>query len=108
MIVADNIIEFRGSYGEEIPRNEVKSVELVDHLPKITIRTNGFSLGIIRKGYFKTKDGEIVKLILNSDTKPYILITKKNGKKIYFSSKEKSNKSLYNEIREKLPNIVLK
>lgn len=101
-------IEFKGSYGETLTKSEIQSIELVDQLPEIILKTNGFALGTINKGFFKTKNGEIVKLILNSDNKPVILFTKTDGKKIYYSAKDKSNKIVVDEMRKTLPNIVYK
>jgi len=99
-------IVFKGSYGETLAPYEIQSVELVSQLPEITLKTNGFALGMIKKGYFKTKKGEVVKLILNSDSKPLILLTKTNGKKIYYSAKDKSNKELINDMKKTLPDLV--
>jgi hypothetical protein len=101
-------IEFKGSYGEVVTQSEIQSVELVNDIPKIISKTHGFALGTINKGYFKTDEGEIVKLILNSDSRPYILLTKNNGKKIYFSSKESSNEKLLAEIKKTLPGVLYK
>lgn len=99
LILNSNSIEFEGSYGETVPLNTIKSIELVPEKPKINRRTNGFSLGTIKKGYFKTDQGETVKLILNGDNKPYILLTKLDGKKIYYSAKEESNEKLFEKIK---------
>lgn len=99
IIINSDSIEFEGSYGEVVPKNQIKSIELVSDKPKITLRTNGFALGTIKKGYFKTDKGEKVKLILNGDNKPYILLTKSDGKKIYYSAKEKSNEKLLQKIK---------
>src|SRR5690606_35963887 len=101
-------ILFKGSYGETLIKSEIKTIELVTQLPEITFKTNGFALGTIKKGYFKTKNGEIMKLILNSDNKPIILLTKTNGKKIYYSAKDKLNTKIVDEIKENLPNLVYK
>src|SRR5690606_653458 len=101
-------VSFKGSYGERLTEAEIQSIELVRKLPEITSKTNGFALGTINKGYFKTRNGEIVKLILNSDNKPVILLTKTDGKKIYYSAKDKSNEQILDEIRKILPNIVYK
>lgn len=106
LIIHPTKIEILGSYGEEIIPSEIKTVELVDDLPRITMKVNGFALGAIKKGYFKTKEGEKIKLILNSGTKPYLLITKINGGKIYFSSKDTPIEAIYNELKETLHNIV--
>ena len=108
IIFNSSSIEFEGSYGEVVPQTEIQSIELVDDKPKITMKTNGFALGTIKKGYFKTDKAEIIKLILNSDNKPYLLLTKSNGKKIYFSAKEESNEILLNEIKKTLPDILYK
>jgi len=101
-------IEIRGIYGETIPRSKTQSIELVNNLPTITLRSNGFALGSIHKGFFRTNEGKIVKLILNSDNKPYLLITKTNGKKIYFSAKKQSNAQLLNDIKTTLPDVLYK
>lgn len=95
-----DIVEFEGSYGETLNRSEIKSIELVDQLPKISSKTNGFALGTISKGYFKLENGEVIKLILNSDSKPYILFTKLNGQKIYYSAKRKSNREVMDAIKK--------
>jgi hypothetical protein len=103
LILHQQKIELTGSYGEVLLNSEIKSVELVNELPQITLRTNGFSLGTINKGYYKTRDGEIVKLILNANAKPIILFTRNNGEKIYFSARSKSNEVIFSEIMEALP-----
>lgn len=100
-----NHIGFSGSYGETIAPSDIQSIELVGQLPEIISKTNGFALGTINKGHFKTRNGEIVKLILNSDHKPIILFTKTDGKKIYYSAKNKSNETIITEIRKTLPGI---
>lgn len=99
LILNSNSIEFKGNYGETIPFETIKSIQLVNEKPKIIRRTNGFSAGTIKKGYYKTDKGEIVKLILNAENKPYILIIKSDGKKIYYSAKEESNEKLFEEIK---------
>jgi hypothetical protein len=43
----------------------------VNELPEISIKkTNGFALHTIKKGNFKTKNGENVKLLINSVEQP--------------------------------------
>jgi len=96
-------IEFKGNYGEILQNEQIKSIEIENELPKIILKTNGFALGEIRKGYFKTENGEVIKLILNSTQKPYILFTKLDEKKIYYSAKKKSNREILNEIKKTLP-----
>lgn len=104
LILNSNSIEFKGNYGEIVPFEAIKSIQLVHEKPKIVLRTNGFSLGTIKKGYFKTDKGEIVKLILNGDNKPYILLTKADGKKIYYAAKEESNEKLLQKFKSTFKN----
>nr|WP_269227937.1 DUF3784 domain-containing protein [Flavobacterium eburneipallidum] len=105
LIVHPQSIEFTGSYSETLNQNEIQNIALVKALPNIVRKTHGFAVGKIRKGYFKTDQDEVIKLIINEDKGSYILFTKTNGKKVYFSSKEKSNESILNEIKKKLPEI---
>jgi len=107
LIYDSNNIEFNGSYGETMAQSEIQSIELVGGLPEITSKTNGFALGTIKKGYFKTKNGEIVKLILNSDNMPIILFTMTDGRKIYYAAKNKSNEEIVDEIRKVLPGLYI-
>jgi len=108
LIFNETAIEFSGSYGETLKPSDIQSIELVNQLPKITLKTNGFALGKVNKGYFKTETGETVKLILNADNKPYMLVTKSNGKKIYFSAKQASSANLLEEMKKALPVINYK
>lgn len=91
-------IEIKGMYGETIQRSDIESIRLIDKLPGVRLKTNGYSIGAIHKGYFKTVDGEVVKLLVDNNKGPFLCIIKINGKKIYYSSKGKSNQKLLEEI----------
>ena len=98
LLVNNDSIEFTGPYGEKIANEDIQSIELVNSLPKVNFKRNGFALGSMNKGYFKTDDGVIIKLLLNSDSYPIILIGKKSGDKIYYSAKNFSNDQIFNDI----------
>ena len=87
-IETDNEIRITGIYGETILKSEILELTSIQELPEIKMKTNGYATGKIRKGYFKTKQGEVIKLILNSDQKPIIYILKHDGKKIYYGPKK--------------------
>lgn len=95
-------IELQGWYGETIEYSEVSTIELVNNLPDIESKSNGFAIGTVRKGYFRTSQGEKIKLIINAANKPIVRITKKDGNKIYYASKSLSNKEIYDTFTEKL------
>jgi len=97
-------IEIKGMYGKTLEAAELEVIQLLENTPKIKYRSNGFALGAIRKGYFKTADGETVLLILNSKQKPLIFIKTKSESKIYYSAKEKSNKEIFKKLKTTFPN----
>ncbi len=105
IIVTSEEISIEGIYGETISVSEIETICLTDSLPLISLRTNGFSLGKIQKGYFKTLNREKVKLLLNTESKPFLRIEKKTGEKLYFSSGKIPNQTIYIEILEKMPVI---
>ena len=100
IIIKEKQIEISGMYGQEIAFTEISSISLVGQLPNITLKTNGFALSSVKKGYFKTADGEKVKLILNTLETPYIIIVLKNGQKIFYSKSSDENKQLYEELKK--------
>jgi len=97
-------LKISGLYGETISFSDIQSIELVEHKPSLSRRTNGYSLGFRKKGYFKTTQGEKIKLFINSKSSPVVLIQKKNGQKIYYSSGSDSNIKIHERIIKTLPN----
>jgi hypothetical protein len=102
IIVANKTIEITGDYGTEIKISDLKSIELVDKAPEISSKTNGFALETIKKGLFNTVNNEKVTLLINSQKTPIILFITNDNQKIYYSSKDKSNVEIYNEVKRKL------
>jgi hypothetical protein len=90
-----------GMYPDEIQYSEISKIELVDALPVITYRSNGFALGGSRKGYFKTENGKVVKLYINGARQKYILIETISGMRHYYSDAKEDNKVLFERIRER-------
>ena len=78
--VSKERIENSGLYHFNIKMKDIDSITLVNELPKFVLRTNGFDVGIIKKGFFKTEKGDVYKLSLRVNTKPYI--------KIYYSKNQ--------------------
>jgi Domain of unknown function (DUF3784) len=83
---------------------EVESLELVEVLPKILKRTNGFSYGSTFKGNFKLENYDKAKLYLESLTGPYILVKTKDGNSIFINTKTESETvSLLEELNSAFP-----
>lgn len=96
-------LEINGDYGETLQKKDIAKITIVNQLPKIAYKTNAFALGSYKKGYFKTKNGEIVKMFINANNGPYILFLKQNGEKIYYSTNKKSLKVLLSKIKKHFP-----
>jgi signal transduction histidine kinase len=101
IIVGTKKIEITGAYGTTINICDLKSVELIDKLPEISTKINGFALETIKKGFFRTVTHEKVKLLINSKKTPVILFITNDNQKIYYASKDKSNQEIYNEVKRK-------
>lgn len=95
-----------GMYGEIIPSKNIRFISLIDSLPRISYRKNGFSVGEINKGFYKIKDGGTIKLLLDSKQKPMIFIDLVDGNDIYFSSKSDSNKILFEQLEQTMNSVT--
>ncbi|MCE2612330.1 hypothetical protein LVD13_05040 [Flavobacteriaceae bacterium D16] len=100
----DGELIISGMYGETIPFSEIKSIELIYKKPLISWRTNGFAMGAKKKGYFANSDGEKFKLFIDTPKLPWILITKQNELKIYYSSNLGDNQRIFEGLIKTLPN----
>lgn len=82
----NNTLRISGIYGAELKKDEIKSITKVDTIPQVNLRTNGFGLGCIRKGFFRTVDGKTVHFILTSNNLPALNISTTNGENIYVNT----------------------
>lgn len=94
--VSNDTLIIKGQYGEEIPLIDIEAINIVSELPQILMKTNGFAAGYLKKGYFRTKTGERVKLFITTDqSSSFLEIIKKDGQKIYLATKDKSLEEIY-------------
>ena len=99
-IFKNDTIQFSGMYGFEINKTEIENIELTDKIPTINIRTNGFSFGTIKKGYFNLDKFGKSRLLIHSDMPPYLILSKNNGDKIIINFKDKiETENIYNKIK---------
>ena len=92
-----------GIYGETLSRSSISSVQLVDTLPPIKWKTNGFATGSAQKGYFRTRDGRTIKLMLYRGNAPYLLVTRSDGRQIYYACESHNNRMLWAKIDSIMP-----
>ena len=79
-------ISISGLYGEVIDRSSIISITLVNDIPDIDYRVNGYSLSDDNLGKFKTVDGNIVMLYTHSLDAPFIKITRLHAPDIYINT----------------------
>jgi hypothetical protein len=92
-------LEMTGLYGQELELSDIRQVEVVKELPKLTFKTNGFALAHHKKGWFRTRDGRTVKLLVNTRLQPYLKIS--TGKEeIYFSSEGADAEEWYRRLKK--------
>lgn len=103
----NDTIRFSGMHGFEISISEIENVELSDKLPAIKLRTNGFSFGLVKKGFFILDKFGKSRLLIHSDVVPYLIITKNSGDKIIINFKNKNEtEKIYNKIKTMIENNI--
>jgi hypothetical protein len=63
-----------GLYGTAIPHSSISSVELLDALPRIQSRTNGYAAGGLLRGNFRLEQWGTGKLFINRNSPPYLVV----------------------------------
>lgn len=97
-VVQDQKVHISGMYGAEFEIDDIQSFRLVDDLPPISSRVNGFAMDPVFKGYFRTKAGDRVKLLVLSKASPLLYIQLKNGEKIYYVPEDRSAEKEFEQI----------
>lgn len=88
--ICDGSLVISGSYPMTVTPDGIKTAELLDSLPKITIRTNGFALGDSMTGHFRMKGIGACRLYLKMNRPPFVHIVTSGGKHIFFNTEEPS------------------
>ncbi|MBR3698846.1 MAG: DUF3784 domain-containing protein [Bacteroidales bacterium] len=100
--VGEETIKISGMYGREIPVSDIVSVDLLDEMPPIAMRTNGSDTGKQAKGHFRFSNGEHCMLFIHKEA-PFIQLRTTN--ELYYlnlSDKEKTLE-LFETLKESQP-----
>lgn len=89
IVISKKSVFVKGAYGLELPIKDIQEVKLIEKIPAITLRTNGFGLGSIKKGHFNLEEYGNCRLFLHSDSSPYLIIIEKNEEKIIINHENK-------------------
>ncbi|REA62008.1 hypothetical protein DSL64_10105 [Dyadobacter luteus] len=102
LVLKDNVLEIKGSFGVRLTKQEILDVKLVDKLPErdgMMSKVGGFAAGDYAKGSFRLKGKKVVKLYVNKKISPIILLATSKGD-VYYNSDEESADELYKKIRQ--------
>lgn len=99
--VNEDAVSISGMYGRDIPLSEVVSVELLEELPPVALRTNGSSTGKYNKGHFRLKNGENC-LLFTRNQAPYIELRTTDNLYYINGDSEEETLELLSQIKEKV------
>lgn len=94
-----------GFYGIELPYQSIDKVELLSEIPKIELKTNGFSLGCVMKGNFKLDEVGNCKLYIKTLKAPFVKIVYNDTRIIFLNFADSGEtKNVFTELNNKLEN----
>ncbi|WP_052344285.1 DUF3784 domain-containing protein [Bacillus ndiopicus] len=88
-------LEIKGMYGDEYGWENIQQLELIEELPKISMRTNGSAIGGKLKGHFKLESGEKVKLFVDKNVPPFICFIANDQIVIFNLSSSEETKAIF-------------
>lgn len=96
----DDSVEFTGMYGTAIKIAEIENIQLTGKRPAIRGRTNGLSLGSVKKGFFRIDGYGKSRLLIHSHQGPYLIISKINDEVTIINFKDRAEtEGVYQRIK---------
>ena len=97
ILLTSDKLEIEGMYGIEVKKKDIFEVKLVNKLPSISYKSNGFAAGDYAKGSFKMEDGRIARLFVNKNGNSFLWLRTNNGE-VYYNSEDLDMNELYKKI----------
>jgi hypothetical protein len=94
-------------YGQGYRADDITTIEILDRLPVVETRTNGFSGGGLLRGHFRVRGLGEGKLFLDTGTAPWILVRLRAGFVILGLDASERTKDLYDEMARAWPDKVV-
>ena len=99
--VVNGVFKISGMYGQEIPVDDITSLQIKDSIPEVLTKTNGSALKTMYKGYFKLKEIGEAKLFIDVSKKPFIYLKSSNSRLIILNCEESGKtEELYKELEK--------
>lgn len=97
--IKDQYISIGGMYASTVHLEDIKEVILLDSIPNIIRKQNGFDLGNILRGKFSLESIGKGRLYINNGKPPYVYLKLKKGYIIINYNNSEKTQDLYNEIK---------
>jgi hypothetical protein len=94
--IAGEKFEITGLYGDEWQTSDIQEIQLLDRMPEVTWRENGFGLATMSKGRFTVEGYGSSLLFIRKDAPPYLYI-KLEGQHIFINGKTPSETESWHE-----------
>ena len=97
--IHEDTFEISGMYGVEWDLEDIEKVQLLDELPEVIMRTNGFAMSNVLKGKFNLEEpyGSGL-LFIQGDEKPYLAIITEDSYIIMNRKESEETIQLYDEL----------
>jgi hypothetical protein len=102
LIPKNDSFEITGMYGDEWKYQDILRVELMEEMPEVTWKQNGFGLSTMAKGYFKVKEYGSSLLFIHKNSSPYLYIELKNKKIFVNGHDSKQTRYWYEQLRKNI------
>lgn len=97
--VNNECIQIDGMYASKVGKEDIYEVVLLDSIPIVQRKDNGFDFGNILRGNFTLENIGKGKLYINNGKPPYVYLKLRNGYVIINYKNSDKTQELYNEIR---------
>lgn len=99
--VHEDTLEVTGMYGVEWDLSDIERVELLDELPEVLIRMNGFSMPGVLKGHFKLEEpyGHGL-LFVQGNEEPYLAIFTSDNYMIINRKENEETLNIYEQLQK--------
>ena len=100
--IADGSLTITSQYGTRIPLADIRKIERLEVMPKLLAKTNGFDMDAIRKGRFRTADGDAT-LFVDLHVPPFLRLTTTNDVFILNGETPEKTEALYQDLTALMP-----